>query len=347
MPSMNGGGMPPERFGLHSALTAWDFGPFTLCVLAVLVTVAVWYLRADWHLAARGRRWPARRTLSFLLGLLTIEIAVQSPVATFTGSYFQAHVVQHLLLMIVAPPLLALGAPSTLLLQTAPRRTKVRWLAVLRSRPFAVLTHPVTVWALYFGVMFWFFLTSVINVAMHDMALMDLFNVLFFFGGTLYWWPMVGIDPIVHWKMGYGARMANILVGAAPETFLGIAILSQKSPIASMYSLASTHAGGGLLWTSTEMATLIGFIPIFVQWMHSEERLAVRVDAASRASAATASAATAATAAAADGAAGPAGPAPTTGAPQSGDRPLTLWEATWLARRGSVPVALAEPPNPE
>jgi len=77
-------------------------------------------------------------------------------------------------------------------------------------------------------------------------------NVLFFFGGTLYWWPMVGIDPILHWKMGYGARMLNILLASGIEAFLGVAILADSHPAASMYSLASTHSGGALLWTSTE-----------------------------------------------------------------------------------------------
>ena len=78
--------------------------------------------------------------------------------------------------MVVAPPLLALGAPSTLLLQTAGRGTKKRWLTVLRSRPFSVLTFPVLVWFFYFGAMFAFFLSPLVNIAMHHMDLMDAFN---------------------------------------------------------------------------------------------------------------------------------------------------------------------------
>jgi cytochrome c oxidase assembly factor CtaG len=319
-------GMNEVRFSLHNALTTWQWSPFSLFVVAFLIAAAYWYLHADWQLAARGRRWPARRTVSFLAGLVAIDLALQSPVSTFTGSYFQAHVTQHLLLMIVAPALLALGAPSTLLLQTAQRRTKTRWLSILRSRPFAVLTHPVTVWTLYFGVMFIFFLTTLINVAMNNMALMDVINLVFLLGGCLYWWPMIGIDPIVHWKMGYGARMFNILVGAAPETFLGVVILSQRTPIASMYSLASTHAGGGLLWTSTELATFVGFVPIFIQWTRSEERRATRMDALAVRDSQLVE--------------------------QTGSQLDTRrqevetqrWEAEWLARTGSVPSQLAPDP---
>jgi putative membrane protein len=316
-------GMNDVKFSLHSALTAWQWSPFSIFVVALLIAAAYWYLQADWQLAAKGRRWPARRTVSFLGGLVAIDLALQSPISTFTGSYFQAHVTQHLLLMIVAPPLLAMGAPSTLLLQTAQRRTKTRWLSVLRSRPFAVLTYPVTVWTLYFGIMFIFFLTPLINFAMNNMALMDVINLVFLLGGCLYWWPLVGIDPIVHWKMGYGARMFSILIGAAPETFLGVVILSQSLPIASMYSLSSTHAGGGLLWVSTEFATFIGFVPIFFQWSRSEDRIAARADARAERTEQYGTEETDVREA------------------QKRDQDARRWEAEWLARTGSVPPQLA------
>ncbi|HUZ20635.1 MAG TPA: cytochrome c oxidase assembly protein [Acidimicrobiales bacterium] len=314
---MPGTGMGHVEFTLHNALTHWEWSAFPLSMLALLVAVAVWYLRADWSLAARGRRWPGGRTAAFMAGLVSIDIALQSPVAAFTGSYFQAHVIQHLVLMAVAPPLLALGAPSTLLLQTAGRRTKQRWIALLRSRPFAALSHPITAWFLYFGLMVAFFLTPLVNVAMNHMALMDFLNLTFFFGGTLYWWPMIGNDPIMHGRMGHGARMLNILLGSGVEAFLGVAILANVHPIASMYNLASTHAGGALLWTSTEVVTLAAFVPIYLQWMRSEDRAGARADR------------DAAAAEARDPSAPPRPPV---------IRELSEWELAWIARTGSVPL---------
>jgi putative membrane protein len=322
-------------WSVHTALTAWQDGPFALATAAALLGAAYWYLRADWMLATRGRRWPRRRTACFVGGLAAVYLAIGSPVATYTGTYFEAHVVQHLLLMVVAPPLLALGAPSTLLLQTSSRRTKRLWLGVLRSRPFALLTFPLVVWALYFGVMFGFFLTSLLNTAMLHMWLMDIMNLVFLFGGTLYWWPLVGLDPIVHWRMGYGARMVNVLIGGPPEVILGLAILSSHTPIASMYSLSSTHAGGGLLWISTEAATLIGFLPIFWQWIGADERAAKRSDRildkveAGRA-----------TALPDDGPTLPESPATLFGAGSSSATEAGsdgAWEAYWRARTGRVP----------
>jgi putative copper resistance protein D len=256
-----------------------------------------------------------------MAALISIDIALQSPLATFTASYFQAHVLQHLLLMVVAPPLAALGAPSTLLLQTSSRATKERWLRILRSTPFAVISHPLSAWALYFGAMTLFFLSSLINVAMTHMDLMDAINVMFLFGGTLYWWPMVGLDPILHWRMGFGAKMLNILLGTGIEAFLGVAILAAAKPIASMYTLSGTHSGGALLWVSTEFVTLGAFLPIFLQWMQSEERIAARYertldrDESPRVL-----------------------DLPSGSAAGSAQGPVSAWEAEWLARTGTIPV---------
>ncbi|MGH9072157.1 MAG: cytochrome c oxidase assembly protein, partial [Acidimicrobiales bacterium] len=122
MPSMS---MPMVSFTLHHVLTSWLWSPFPLVMLGVLAGLAYWYLRAGWILATRGRRWPASRTASFMVGLLTVEVALQSPVATFTSNQFVSHIVQHLMLMVVAPVFLALSAPSTLFLQTANRKSKI------------------------------------------------------------------------------------------------------------------------------------------------------------------------------------------------------------------------------
>ena len=272
-------GMARFPLSSHTALTHWEFSPFAVLVLVSAVAAAVWYLRAQWSLSARGRHWSAKRTAAFLSGLVGIVIALQSPVASFTMEYFQAHVIQHLLLMIIAPPLLAMGAPMTLALQTSSRTGKIRLLALLNSRPFKVLTHPLPVWSLYYFSMFAFFLTFAINYAMEHMWLMDLINLGFLFASTLFWWPLVGLDPVPHWQMGHGLRMVNLLIGVPIEAFLALALLSDSRPVASMYTLSSTHSGAAILWVGAELFTFLALIPVFVQWVRSEERKTAREDA--------------------------------------------------------------------
>lgn len=338
-------GMRPLPFDTHTALTAWAWSPFPLFVLGAVIVAAYLYLRGDWRLATRGRRWPGVRTVSFLLGLVAVVLALQSPVTTFTNWYFQAHVVQHLLLMTIAPPLMAMGAPSTLLLQAGPEWAKRSWRAVLHSRPFAAITHPVLVWFGYFGLMFVFFLTPLINFAMEHMALMDAWNVLFLLGGCFYWWPMVGLDPIVHWRMGYGAKVLNLAIGIPFESFLGIAIMMERHPEASMYTLSGSHWGGGLLWAATEFTTLMGLIPVIGMWVRSDERVAKREDA--RAAAFVAAPVAARKAALA-------------GTPPQQRQPALLgerfrplfqpgnseWEALWKAKAGFVPATGRGPGTP-
>lgn len=269
----------PQVVDLHGVLTAWSTGPFALAAGVALLATAVWYLRAVGQVRAKGRTWGTGRAVAFLAGLVAAELALGSPVATYTMTHFPAHVLQHLLLMVVGPPLLALGAPSTLLLSTAPRGVRRTWQAVLHSAPFAVLTHPVVVWFLYYGAMFAFFLSPLLGQAMDHMAVMDLWNVGFLLGACCFWWPMVGLDPIPRWRMGYGMRFVNLLIGVPFESFLGYALLSTTASAAPMYSLASTHAGGGILWAATELLTVAAMVPLFVQWSRADTREGRRADA--------------------------------------------------------------------
>jgi len=127
---------------------------------------------------------------------------------------------------------------------------------------------------------------------------------------------MVGIDPIIHWRMSHGARLFNILLGGGVEAFLGVAILNDAHPAASMYTLASTHAGGALLWVSTELVALGAFVPIFIQWMHSEDRMGARADHLAEIEQAGV-------------------PLEAIGEPHPVAR--STWEAEWLARTGTIP----------
>ena len=276
--AMTGMGVEPP-VNAHTLLTHWQVSPFPVAVAVVLVILAAWYVMATRRLALRGRRWPVSRTVSFLLSLLAVELAIGSSVAVFTNYSFTAHVIQHLLLMVVAPPLAALSAPMTLALQTSPRSVKRRLLRTLKSPVFAVVSHPVLVFFLYYLSMYAFFLTGALGYAMDHMWLMDLLNLGFLGGATLFWWPMVGIDPLAHWRFSPGLKMLNLLVGVPVESFLGIALLLMSSPVAPMYTLTSTHTGGGVLWVFTELSTVAAIAPLFVQWTRADARNARHIDA--------------------------------------------------------------------
>jgi putative membrane protein len=214
-----------------------------------------------------------------MAGLVSIELALGSSVASFSMYTFTAHVIQHLLLMIVAPPLLALGAPMTLILQTTRRPTKRRVLRTLHSRAFGLVRNQLPVFFFYYLSMYAFFLTPALGYAMGHMWLMDLINLGFLGGATLFWWPMVGIDPIPGGGMSPGFKIINLLIGIPVESFLGIALLMATTPVASIYSLQTTHTGGGVLWAASEVATLAAVLPVYLQWTKADARAARRIDA--------------------------------------------------------------------
>ena len=148
---------------VHTLLTAWQTDWLSLVSLAVEIAVAIGYVVLTRRLAARGRQWSAWRTTSFTAGILTIVIAVQSGLASYDDTNFNVHVVQHLLLMNVAPILLALGAPVTLLLQAGQRSTQQRVLKVLHNPIIEVMTNPIFVLVVFSVTMVGYFLTPFYN----------------------------------------------------------------------------------------------------------------------------------------------------------------------------------------
>jgi cytochrome c oxidase assembly factor CtaG len=251
-------------------------GLFGVSTIVALVVAEVWYLRAVIRLReAKHRGWSPHRTVCFVLGLATIFGALIWPIAPRTMDSFSIHVEQHIALMNVAPIFLALGCPFTLMMQTSSRRLKVAVLRLLRSKPLRVLHFPPMVWALFYGGMYAFFLSSLIAKAMspNGMWLMDLCNVIFLGTGALLWWPVLARDPIPFWRMPPPLRMVTLFLGLPLNAFLGIALASSKlSVVPGLYSLNSTQVGGNVLWAAGEIFSIFPLCVVMVDWLRVEQR---------------------------------------------------------------------------
>src|SRR5205823_13710671 len=115
-----------------------------------------------------GRQAPARRTLAFLLGLGAAAVATQGSPAVYDDVLFSAHMVQHLLLIMAAPPLLIAGRPVTLLLHVTRNPTHTRVKHILRSRVVSALIWPPAAAALYAAVVIGTNLTPLMNLALEN-----------------------------------------------------------------------------------------------------------------------------------------------------------------------------------
>ncbi|HLI16036.1 MAG TPA: cytochrome c oxidase assembly protein [Acidimicrobiales bacterium] len=265
----------PVRLG--QLLTGWQHDAGSLTALAVLAALGAAYAAGVHRLARRKRRWSPWRSAAFGAGLVLVELAVGSGIASYDDSVFTVHVVQHLLLMNAAPPLLALGAPITLLLQATRRRTTSRLLRVLHSRPVELLTHPLVAFGVATATMYAYFLTPLYGASLRHPVLHDATHLVFLLAGCLYWWLVVGLDPIPH-RLGHAARMGYLGLGIPLASFLGVAILNMAHPIAPEHTLADTRAGGGVLWGFSELFTVAALAVIFLQWVREEDRRAARED---------------------------------------------------------------------
>lgn len=282
----HGDGLP--QFGPLSVLTQNRPAAFPLLLVALLGGL---YLGAVLRLRRRGNAWPTARTVSFVgLGLGSLWLALGSGLATYDDTLFGAHMVQHMVLSMVAPVFLALGALVTLALRTLPRRPRRALLAVLHSRLVAVLSFPPVPWLLFVVTPFALYFTGWYEATLRSAVLHDALHLHLLLVGCLFFWPLLGIDPVP----GRVAHPMRMLLAAAIlpfHAFLGVAVMSVQPDgrglLAPEYDLAR-HAlpeavfqqqlGGGLLWASGDLVGLLFVFIMLVQWMRASEREAARED---------------------------------------------------------------------
>ena len=179
-------------------LRSWPFDPWLFWTL--VVTGAV-YLRGWLRLNRRDpARWHGGRLAAFLGGLATTYIALASPIEPFASLLLQMHMVQHLLLMMAAPPLIWLGAPLFPLVRGLPRDVRSVWVApLLRSRRlrrfFSWLTHPLVAWPLFVAVLWWWHLPPNYELALDQTSWHVAEHVCFAAAGLLFWYPVVRPYP--------------------------------------------------------------------------------------------------------------------------------------------------------
>lgn len=235
-----------------------------------------------------ANRVPRQRLASWLLGLGTIALALEGPIEAYATTLFSVHMVQHLLLALVAAPLLALGAPITLLLRAAsPATRRKTLLPVLHSRVVRLLSLPLLAWLLFAAVMWLSHFSPLFDLALEDPLVHIGEHALFLGSGLLFWWPVVGADPSP-WRLGHGARLAYLGLSMPQNTFLGLAIMSAPAPLYRHYAsterawgpgpLADQQLAGGLMWVGGDVIFIAALVLAVAVWMRAEEAKGLRDD---------------------------------------------------------------------
>src|SRR5262249_28302676 len=143
-------------------------------------------------------------------GVASLLVATQSFIGVHDASMFSVHVVQHVLLGMVGPFFLALGAPVTLALQASHRPTQVNLLRVIRSAPARFLTHPVVAFALFSGTLFLLYFSPLYELSLRNGVVHGWVHVHFVVVGSLFFWVTIGLDPVAN-RVPYGLRLLIVL----------------------------------------------------------------------------------------------------------------------------------------
>lgn len=276
--------MPPLTAA--RALRSWEFAPWLTVGLVVVAALYVWGVA---RLRARGDAWPLGRSLAFVVGGLgVIAYATMSWTGAYDDELFWVHMVQHMLLQMVAPVFLALGAPVTLALRTLGSGGRQALLTAIHSRVARVIAFPPVGAAAFAFVPFALYFTGWYEATLRHDGLHEAQHLLFVLVGCMFTWPLLGIDPIPQ-RAPYPWRLLTTFLVLPAHAILGITIMQSTSPIAADFyrelgrtwgpSLAQDqNIGGGILWASGDLLGLLFFAVLLVQWIRADAREAARID---------------------------------------------------------------------
>ncbi len=264
-------------------------------MIGVLVTAVALYIRGVIILTRRGDKWPVGRTVAFALGISAIDYATSGGLGVYAKFSFEYHMIAHMLLGMVAPIGIVLGAPITLALRTLPQRrtsqergVRGTLIALLHSKPAAVFTNPVSALALFDGSLFVLYMTPLFGNLMQSHLGHLVMSVHFLLAGILFFHVIIGIDPNPR-KVPHIVRIVILFAAMSIHAFFAVALISTSTLLDQGYFaslqtpwnldlLADQHAGGSVAWAMGEIPILLALVATFIQWMRDDSRETKRID---------------------------------------------------------------------
>ncbi|WKA54308.1 cytochrome c oxidase assembly protein [Planococcus shixiaomingii] len=228
----------------------------------VLLTGWILYLAAVFVSSKKHRPWPVYRSFLWSAGILCIMLALIGPLANLAHSNFIAHMAGHLLLGMLAPLLLVLAAPITLLLRTLSVPSARRLARLLKSRILFYLTHPITAAVLNIGGL-WVLYTTDLYVYMHQNQLIaTVVHLHIFLAGYLFTAALIYLDPMPH-PFSFVYRSVVWILALAGHGILSKYIYANPP---NGVSRAEAEAGGMLMYYGGDAIELLIIVILCAQW---------------------------------------------------------------------------------
>lgn len=218
-----------------------------------LVAIAAAYALGSWRLSRRASGSVTTTRIACAgAGLAAIALAVASPLDELAETLFVAHMVQHMLLIIVAAPLLLLADPFPIVLWALPARLRLAAARHLSRRSVAgrawrAMTGMRATWLVYAAVLWLWHLPLAYEAALADRFVHDLEHVTFFAAAALFWWPVVHPAPRFRGPASHAARTAYLVLGAFQASALGLYLALAPAPLYRAYAIVARPEGFGVL----------------------------------------------------------------------------------------------------
>jgi len=281
--------LPPFTLGRG---LAWSPDPFFLVACLLGLALYGWGVV---RLVRRGDAWPVGRTVAFVVGVLSVMLVLCTGLNDYGMVMFSVHMVQHMVISMLSPILILLGAPITLALRALPTAGRDRkgprelLLMFLHSRFMRVVTHPAFTIPLFIASLYALYFTPIFDFLMDSKTGHIAMMCHFLAVGLVFFWPIMGVDPGPH-RPGYLMRMLELFAGMPFHAFFGIALMMASEPMVQTYknppsslgidALADQTAAGGIAWAFSEIPSVLVLLALLFQWHRSEERQARRSDRA-------------------------------------------------------------------
>ncbi|MFJ4468613.1 cytochrome c oxidase assembly protein [Streptomyces sp. NPDC089424] len=281
--------LPPFTLGRG---LQWSPEPFFLVACLLGLALYGWGVL---RLRRRGDRWPLGRTVSFVVGVLTIGLMMCTQLNDYGMVMFSVHMVQHMVISMLSPILILLGGPITLALRALPpaarghKGPRELLLALLHSRYMRIITHPAFTIPLFIASLYALYFSPIFDTLMGSKPGHIGMMVHFLAVGLVFFWPIIGVDPGPH-RPGHLMRMLELFAGMPFHAFFGIALMMASTPMVRTYAdppaslgidaLADQNAAGGIAWAFSEIPSVLVLIALLFQWYASEQRQARRTDRA-------------------------------------------------------------------
>ena len=281
----------PEAPTTTALIFGWQFEPVFL--VGGLIAAAL-YVAGTVRLRSRGDSWPVGRTIAWLLGVIAVMWSTNSGLAVYSPVDFSIHMLQHMVLSMIAPILLVMGTPITLALRAinpAPsgRRGPREWIAWGINTPVAkFITHPLWVLLIFTVGLYGLYYTPLFGWLMGSHLGHLAMQVHFLLAGYLFSYVVLGLDPAPR-VLAPWLRMLMLLVAMSLHSFFAVPIMmsdivfagdwySQVQPPWVTDLVARTKLAGGIAWGIAEVPSLMLMIVLAVQWARSDDREARRHD---------------------------------------------------------------------